>query len=213
LRFFSRYGFFPPPYFSDLSGYETMLDVITRYRLWEVPGDIVEIGAFLGGGTYKLCRFYELRSPAKKIYSIDLFDPGSDVTRSLSGTTMHQLYASRLQGKNQRAIFDHITHSCSNLVVLSGDSRAVTLPCPVISFAYIDGNHSSEYVAGDFSKVWDKLSPAGVVAFDDYGFDLPGVTETVHHLIGLHGGDIEKVFTADARKLFIVRKGECSHAH
>ena len=45
-----KYGFNPPPRFSDMSGYELLLDTIIQQRLYKFEGDFIEIGLFLGGG-------------------------------------------------------------------------------------------------------------------------------------------------------------------
>lgn len=48
--FIKKYGFNPPPTFSDMSGYELLLDTILQQRLYKLEGDFVEVGVFLGGG-------------------------------------------------------------------------------------------------------------------------------------------------------------------
>ena len=39
---------------TDFAGYDLLLEYIRRHELQNLPGDIVEIGAFMGGGTRKL---------------------------------------------------------------------------------------------------------------------------------------------------------------
>jgi hypothetical protein len=209
IAFRIRYGFSPPPSYYDLSGYETILTFLITHETYKIPGDIVEIGAFLGGGTYKLCKFYEGRAPDKKIFVVDIFDPDCDCTECLGGVKMREIYAERLsflQGKSQLEIFRSVTGACKNMSLLIGDSKHVGLPCKKISFAFIDGNHSSEYVINDFYKVWELLSPHGVIAFDDYGYDLPQVTETINTLIGREYHNIKRVDTAGLKIIFITKK-------
>jgi len=64
-----KYGFSPPPAHTDLTGYERIIDFISERNLVEIPGDIIKIGSFLGGGTYKLCKFCEKEAPQKTIYT------------------------------------------------------------------------------------------------------------------------------------------------
>lgn len=211
IAFRIRYGFLPPPSYSDLSGYETILDFLIKNETYKIPGDIVEIGAFLGGGTYKLCKFYERYAPDKKIFVVDIFDPDCDCTECLGGVKMREIYAERLrflQGKSQLEIFRSVTDACKNMSLLIGDSKQISLPCRRISFAFIDGNHSPEYVINDFNKVWALLSPLGVVAFDDYGYDLPQVTEAINTLIGRESHNIIRINTAGLKIIFITKKGE-----
>jgi predicted O-methyltransferase YrrM len=178
--------------------------VAERHGLAKVPGDVVEIGVLLGGGTYKLCHWFAQHAPDKRVVAIDIFDPTFDLTTCTDGETMAALYEEALAGRDQRSVFDEVTGSCANLTVVAGDSAAVELPCERIAFAYIDGNHSADYVRSDFELVWQRLSPGGVVAFDDYGGNLPEVTRTLHELIGEHAGEIARV-SVDAPTLLLER--------
>ncbi len=201
----ARWGFPRPPIWSDWSEYERLLQVVDRKQLAQLPGDVVEIGVLLGGGTYKLCKYFERAAPEKRVYAIDVFDPGFDITPSTEGPRMSEVYTEALAGRSQREVFDEITRSCPNLEVIAGDSAKVALPTDQVVFAYIDGNHAAEYVRSDFELVWSKLSPGGLVAFDDYGEDHPAVTQTVHALVGEHAGEIRRVWAAGWRTFFVER--------
>lgn len=203
-QFRLRWGFDPPPRWSDWSGYERLLIVAEAKGLASVPGDVVEIGVFLGGGTRKLCEWFSRHAPEKKIVAVDIFDPSFDLTKCSEGTTMAGLYDSALAGRDQRSVFDEQTAGCSNLEVVTGDSAAIDLPCERIAFAYVDGNHSAPYVRSDFELVWAKLSPGGVVGFDDYGRNIPEVTQTLHELIGERAKEVARVW-ADGPTLLIER--------
>jgi len=192
-----------------MSGYETVLDFLKMHNTYRIPGDVVEIGAFLGGGTYKLCKFYERYASNKKIYVVDIFDPDFDSSECLQGIRMREIYTEQMmsfEGKSQADIFRSVTTSCRNLELLIGDSKHIKLPCSRISFAFIDGNHSPEYVANDFYKVWELLSPQGVVAFDDYGDDLPRVTQAINTLIGKESARIMRIHTSGTKIIFITKK-------
>ena len=139
----------------------------------------------------------------KKIYAIDIFDSEFDKTICTSGFAMSNLYKGILKGENQYKIYNEIIKDCKNVITLVEDSKKISLPCEKIAFAYIDGNHSSEYVENDFYLVWNKLVSKGIVVFDDYGYDLPQVTKTIHKLIGEQSNDIFKVWTAGINKIFI----------
>lgn len=54
VAFRLRYGFPSPPLWSDTSGYDCLLDIVIHEKLYEVSGDFVEIGAFLGGGHLQI---------------------------------------------------------------------------------------------------------------------------------------------------------------
>lgn len=203
-RFRLRWGFEPPPIWSDWSHYQRFLAVAERKNLAAVPGDVVEIGVLLGGGTFKLCRWFARAAPEKRVIAIDIFDSTVDVTECSSGKTMAGLYQEVLAGRDQRSVFDEVTAGCTNLTVVAGDSAAVELPCERIAFAYVDGNHSARYVRSDFELVWARLSPGGVVGFDDYGGDIPEVTRTLHELLGERAGEVARVWV-DGPTLLIER--------
>jgi SAM-dependent methyltransferase len=207
LRFRRRWGFAPPPQWSDWVGYEVLLEEIERFGLDRLDGDVLEIGAFLGGGSAKLSGWFGLRSPQKRVIVVDVFDPNFDSTTTVEGWAMHDLYASALDGRSQRAVFDEVTRSCGNLTVISGDSTSIDLPATRLAFAFVDGSHVPEDVRSDFKRVWERLSPGGIVAFHDYGADLPGVTRTLHGCIGTHADEIERIWTRAPRLLFVQRAG------
>jgi len=161
---------------------------------------------FLGGGTYKLSKLLEKLGVNKKIYAIDIFNPEFDKTTCTRGESMSELYKRILKGKNQYEVYKEITKNCKNVVTLVGDSKKITLPCEKVAFAYIDGNHSPEYVKNDFYLVWNKLVSNGIIAFDDYGYDLPQVTKTIHQLIGEQSDKILKIWTAGLKTIFIQKR-------
>jgi hypothetical protein len=207
LRFRLRWGFPPPPEWSDISGYETLLETIRRQRVASVEGDVVEIGAFLGGGTYQLCKLMEREAPDKRVYAIDVFAPEFDVSPGDQGT-MADLYQLLLKGRDQRSLYDEVTRSCRNLTTIVGDSAHVERPSERIAYAHIDGNHDPDYVRGDFELVWPAVSGGGVVSFDDYGADLGDVTQAVDRLIEDYAEEIEQTWTAGAKTIFIKKRSQ-----
>jgi hypothetical protein len=157
----------------DLVGYQTLVERIQRSGCCRIPGDFIEVGAFLGGGTVKLANL--ARSCG------NIFDPGFDLTVNSAGTPMASLYHATLGRGSQERVFRLVTKRVAgSLEVLKQDSRAVVLPPDVrFAFGFIDGNHDPEYVKSDFRLVWDRLAPGGLLGFHDYGGDLPDVTSQI----------------------------------
>jgi len=207
-RFRRRWGFAPPPQWSDWTGYEVRLEEIERHGLEAVHGDVLEIGPLLGGGTVKLCGWLARHAPDKRVIAVDVFDTSFDPTQTVAGWTMADLYAKVLDGRDQRAVFDEVTSRCRNLVVVVGDSAQVELPSESLAFAFVDGNHSPASVRADFERVWQRLSPGGIAAFHDYGADLPGVTRTLHEAIGAHAAEIARLWTRAPQLLFLQRASD-----
>ncbi len=193
----------------DWVGYETLIEFIEQNNILSVPGDLVEIGTFLGGGAHKLSNHLKTKHSNKTLYVIDVFDPNFDVTTNTDGLTMSSLYAEQLKefkGKSQLEIFQRETRKCKNIKVLKGDSKYQTIPAERLCFGFIDGNHDPEYVENDFYIVWNKLSSGGAVGFHDYGGDLPQVTAKIDSLIAKHADEIKKTLSAQNQSLMFVQK-------
>ncbi|MDD5638991.1 MAG: class I SAM-dependent methyltransferase [Candidatus Pacebacteria bacterium] len=207
LLFVQKYKFLPPPPFTDMSGYEFLLDTIVEKRLYRLEGDFVEIGTFIGGGTYKLSKLLEkLQIKDKKIYVIDTFDLSQkDHTIEQWRRTL-KAHKQIIKNKKQYEVYKKITKNCKNLVTLINDSKNIMLPCKKISFAYIDGNHSYEYVKNDFYLVWDKLVSNGIVAFHDYNFEEMGTVKAIHELIGEQSDKILRIWINDLKSTVLIQK-------
>jgi hypothetical protein len=198
-----------PPDGTDLVGYEGLTEYIDTNGLLTIEGDMLEIGTFLGGGAYKLSKFIEKKHSTKKLYVIDPFDPTLDITTNTDGNAMNTLYVNTIngyKGKTQLEIFSEITGNCKNIVILKCDSKNANIPCEKLSFAFIDGNHSPEYVENDFYLVWNKLAPGGVVAFHDYKFDLPQTTNKIDDLIKKNSKLILETYYDTNRHVIYIRK-------
>jgi hypothetical protein len=192
------------PVETDLVGYEVLLDWIERNRIHTLDGDIVEIGSFLGGGTIKLASFFQRFG--KNVYAVDIFDPSFDPTKNVEGSAMSTLYSKILRGRSQEEVFREITKECSNIVVIKGDSKKVMLPCEHICFSFIDGCHDPSYVRSDFYLVWDKTVSGGVVAFHDYGGDLPQTTKAIDELIEKERNNIDKISYIEEKTVILINK-------
>lgn len=207
IRFRVKYGFSPPPRGTDMVGYEQLIEFIDKNRIYKLGGDLLEIGTFLGGGAYKLSKYISQKAPDKKLYVVDIFDPDFDSTACITGEKMHEIYLRSLRGRNQEEVFKKVTRSCTNIVVIKGDSKKVELPENTLCFAFIDGNHDPVYVENDFYLAWKRLIPGGFVGFDDYGYDLPQVTATIDRLIERHREEIGRV-EKQGRKIIFIQKRE-----
>lgn len=205
-HFSTRYGFRPPPELTGGEGYESVIDFIQALHTLDLPGDVVEVGAFCGGGTYKLAKFLSRKANGKKVYVIDCFNIEQDQTECTAGTQMAQLYAEYLKGRSQKEVFCGVTRGLQNVVVIPKDSMLAVIPTDVICFAYVDGNHAPAYVRNDFSLVWGKLTPGGVAAFHDYGYDLPEVTSTLDELCTELHDEISNCFVDKERHILFIQK-------
>lgn len=198
-----------PPFGTDWVGYETLIQFIESNCILSVPGDIVEIGTFLGGGAYKIAKFLEKKGSSKRLFVVDIFDPTFDCTVNSFNKDMKSLYLRALEkykGKSQYAVFSEVTQGCKNIVVLAGDSKKLTVPSERLCFAFIDGNHDPQYAENDFYLVWNKLGSNGAVAFHDYGSILPQTTAKIDELIRKHGSEIKNTIHLKKKNILFIMK-------
>jgi hypothetical protein len=149
---------------NDFIGYEALLDLIERYKIYQLEGNFLEIGAFMGGGSLKLARYAKKYS--KTLTVIDLFNPDSDFTQNNRGEPMNWIYRKILGKKNLRKIFNKNTKNEKNIIVYAEDSRKIKFPDNLrLCFSFIDGNHDPEYVKNDFLLAWKKTVSGGGCCF------------------------------------------------
>ena len=192
---------------NDFVGYEVLIDFIRGRRLQQLEGDLIEVGAFMGGGTAKLARF--ARRYHKRVYAIDVFDPTLDHTRDTGGLAMGDIYQALLEGRSQLEVYRETTSGWDNIVTIEEDSKRVEFPeTQRFMFGFIDGNHHPDYVRNDFQLAWKHLVPGGALGFHDYGGGLLQVTQTIDGLIAEHTEDIAEVHHISEKYIILLVKGK-----
>jgi SAM-dependent methyltransferase len=183
----------------DFVGYEVLIDFMKQRALHKLQGDIVEIGAYMGRGTAKLAKF--ARRYGKKVYAVDLFDPGLDKTLSKSGVRAGDVYEAFLQGRSMLQAYRESTRAFGNIVTIRKDSRKVSFPKEQrFIFGFIDGCHQQSYVENDFNVIWPHLVSGGTLGFHDYEFDdWPEVTEAAGKLMQVHKSEIREAYEIEGK--------------
>lgn len=166
-----------------MNDYSTLLAFM---RPRTAPGDIVEIGAFVGLGTRQLCEAF----PNKTIHAVDIFDIHFDTTVNTSNVPMSKFYEDELAGRSQRDVFAENTAGLTNLVVKQCNSIKFK-PTGEVFLTIIDGGHSPAVLKKDFKNA----KKSKYIAFHDYKHDLPEVTQTIDELTeGLERYEIGNTF-------------------
>ena len=170
----------------EFVGYESLIDFMEERALQNLEGDIVEIGAYMGGGTVKLAKFANRHG--KKVYAVDTFDPGVDRTIGKGGVKASEVYDAFLYGRSMLEVYQETTRGFDNIITIRRDSRKVRFPeRQKFLFGFVDGCHQMSYVENDFGVIWPHLVSGGVIGFHDYGFDdWPEVTPAVDRLIDVY---------------------------
>ncbi|MFU8797021.1 MAG: class I SAM-dependent methyltransferase [Dehalococcoidia bacterium] len=177
----------PPP---EFVGYDNLIAFITREGLMQMEGDLIEIGAYMGGGTVKLARLAARHG--KTVYVIDTFDPDMDTTVSKSAVPAAEVYRAFLKGRSMWEVYREATRRLPNIVTIIEDSREVVLDEEArFVFAFVDGCHQKSCVKSDFRLIWPHLVSGGIIGFHDYRYDdWPEVTEALDDLMHEHRYDI-----------------------
>ena len=177
----------------DFVGYENLIAFMESRQLHRLDGDIIEIGAFMGGGTVRLARY--ARKYEKAVYVIDIFDPGLDQTASRGGMTACEVYEAYLEGNQMLAVYQEATRGFDNVVTIIEDSMKVRFPEEQkFVFGFVDGCHEKAHVENDFHIIWPHLVSGGVIGCHDYKYeDWWEVTEAIEELIEQHRDEIEEM--------------------
>ncbi len=182
----------------EFVGYENLIRFIEDRALQDLEGDIVEVGAYMGGGTVKLAEFAE--KYGKKVYAIDTFDATLDKTVGRGGVTASEVYQAYLLGRPMLDVYRQTTRGFDNIVTIMRDSREVRFPADQkFIFGFVDGCHQKSSVESDFRIIWPHLVPGGVLGFHDYKFDdWPEVTQAVDELLEEYRDEIRDTCEMEA---------------
>jgi SAM-dependent methyltransferase len=124
----------------------------------------LEVGCFEGRATLWLLD-HILTDPTAHIVAVDTFEGSPEFVPMM------------IDGRS-RARFDRnlaAPIAAGKVTVLEGDSKVTLRGLPLwkqFDFVYIDGSHRAPDVLTDAVLAWQLLKPGGVLAFDDYGWDL-----------------------------------------
>ena len=194
----------------EFVGYENLISFVEERALHESEGDIVEIGAYMGGGTVKLAEF--AKKYGKKVYAIDIFDPSLDKTIGKGGVKACEVYQTFLYGRSMLEVYQETIRGFDNIITIKADSRKVKFPEEQkFIFGFVDGCHQQAYVENDFHVIWPHLVSGGVIGFHDYKFDdWPEVTQAVDRLMEAHKSEISEVYEIEGNygilSVFLVKK-------
>ncbi len=160
----------------DFVGYENIIAFLQEKNLHKLEGDLIEIGAFMGGGTIKLAEY--ARKYGRQLHVIDIFEPALDQTMSKRGETACYVYEAFLEGHSMLEVYQEATSGFDNITTIKEDSMKVMLGREQkFIFGFIDGCHEETHVRSDFHLIWPHLVPGGILGFHDYEYDdWPGVT-------------------------------------
>jgi predicted O-methyltransferase YrrM len=152
--------------------------LMTWFLQWqdrtEPPGDLLELGAYLGKSAILLGQY---RRPGERLTVCDLFDsPAPDAHNSAEMSRSYSTLTRRTFESNYLAFHDELP------VIIEGPTSVIVDHVPPAScrFVHIDASHLYEHVRADLEASRTLLRPGGLVVCDDYrAAHTPGVAAAV----------------------------------
>jgi O-methyltransferase len=201
---FPRYQYaFTPRQLGVLLG---LLDEARR-----VPGDVVEVGCFVGATTVFLTQHLQVVGDRRRYLAIDTFAgfTTEDVAHEegMRGKQLDEVQRECLFGMNDQRWFDYTMrlNGFSQVASVKGDIKAITLSQHTsrIAFALLDVDLYQPTRAA-LAQVWPLLAPGGVVVIDDCRDDhiFDGAAQAWREFIAAHVLPMDRV----EGKLGVLRK-------
>lgn len=164
----------------------------------DVPGDVLEVGTWRGGTAGILTS----QLPGKQIYIADTF---TGVVKSSDW----EHYKDKAHDDTSRDIVEGLLEKLKvdNFTILEGifpEETGEQLVADKLSLVYLDVD-VYQSTKDAFNFVWGRLSPGGIVVFDDYG--MISACEGIKRFVDEVSGDADKVFLQNLNgQAYIIKK-------
>jgi O-methyltransferase len=146
-----------------------------------VPGDIVELGCYVGTTSLFLQRLLKANGTGKVLHVYDSFADLPDKLPQDASPAGEQFKGGELVATKAQFI-KHFKQAGLPLPVIHKawfEDLTIQDTPQTISFAFLDGDFYSSILAS-LKVVWPKLQPGAVVVIDDYQTEaLPGVRQAL----------------------------------
>lgn len=131
----------------------------------------------------ELCRLAEYASHANQICEIGSYHGKSALVMSLANPLAYVLCIDLPESPEAIDKLRKNTGTCDRVAVFEGTSKCLTsAKHPIYDFAFIDGGHKFEDVAGDIANLLTAMEPGSVIAGHDWRKDMnDGVNRGVLH--------------------------------
>lgn len=192
-------------------------NIMAHYELYKriinIPGDVIELGVFKGGGLIQFATFRELleNENSRKIVGFDVFGkfPQADhkADQAFREKWIRETGNSFL---TDMEIYESLRYKkIDNVELVKGDI-AETLPIYIeqhphlkVSLLHIDTDIYAPSKTG-LELLYDKVVKNGVIIFDDYG--VAGETEAVDEFLSDKDYVISKFSFSHRKPSYIIKK-------
>ena len=127
----------------------------------KIPGDFAECGCYKGVSVGIVCDYVDFRNSGRHYYLYDLFEHEQSMVHHALPEHSSELY----EAVRQRfADYPNVTVTKGFIPDILDEVAPQT-----IAFLHIDLNNAPAEV-GALDRLFDRVSPGGIVLFDDYGW-------------------------------------------
>ena len=139
--------------------YDNITKIIDKFK----PKTILEVGTHSGSTAVKMINCAKRHNKDVKYYGFDLFE---DMTSNVKKLELH----AKRDVKRKEAEKNISKTGCEYEFIVGNtiDTMSSFSPDRPIDFVFIDGGHSLDTIASDWSNVKRMMSDHTVVIFDDY---------------------------------------------
>ncbi|CAG0996607.1 hypothetical protein ARNL5_03687 [Anaerolineae bacterium] len=189
---------------TDVPGFtnDAILGFLYDAVMWKQPVQSLEIGTFMGRSASVICDALNVLGGDRKLICVDSYHQtynAAYLERSMMqyminrcGPEIRRLYTDfdKLQNLEDcfRLTVERHPAMQRRCTLVKGDTKTLDFTrFPFVDLVYIDGDHEYEGVRSDFLNVLTRLKPGGLVIFDDYYEDFPGVMRLVDEATATSG--------------------------
>lgn len=144
-----------------------------------LSGDIVEIGSWQGRSTGYLAE--SIRASGNgRLFAIDHFkgNAGKEDQYMIEKEDLSDLKNTFISNMKRANLWEFI-----NLLNMDCEKAVKRIKENSIRFIFIDGNHSQEGVEKDIRLFLPKMKQGGIIVFDDFSKNFPGLIIAIEKLI------------------------------
>jgi O-methyltransferase len=167
---------------------QRILDLLEETLMHDTPGDVVELGCYVGTTTLFLRRMLLAHKSTKELHAYDSFAGLPEKTSEDASPAGEQFKAGELKAQKQEFI-KHFRQAGLPLPVMHKgwfyDLTPDDMP-DEIAFAFLDGDFYDS-IHDSLKVVWPRLTAGAIVVVDDYQSEaLPGAKRAVDEWLSTH---------------------------
>ncbi len=161
---------------------------LQRVIIKGVPGDIVELGCYVGTTSVYIAKILKDQAADRQFYVYDSFEGLPPKSQQDTSPIGEQFQVGELIATKKQFIMNMIKSGVPVPIIKKGwfsDLTAIDVP-KKIAFAFLDGDYYSS-ISDSLRVIEPYLQPGSIIVVDDYSNSmLPGVSKAVNEWLVRH---------------------------